>query len=62
LAKFDTNLIILITGMAKQVTVLKYPCTAPPFFRVSRDYTFSFTQRPNYIATQKKMTACLSSN
>jgi len=42
--------IFLITGTAKQVTVLKYPCTALPRCRSynidrSRDYTFSFTRK-----------------
>jgi len=46
---------IIITERAKQVNVLKYPCTAPSIVHSSalwiihidksRDYTFSFTQR-----------------
>jgi len=46
----------IITGTAKQVKILKYPCTAPPCFRGESciiDKSRDFMQRPNYIAVQK---------
>jgi len=34
-SKLWLRLEVLFTGTAKQVNVLKYPCTAPPFFHSS---------------------------